>query len=180
MSPLLSYPRPKPGTTAGTATPIIPPTATTHSGTTWTGATLETSAEQIPVAMSTDDLKDGPGSLATAIVAPKAGDIPVKAGTPVIVIAKHLLDSPTVKKLLHVVYIAWGAFATFIAYKIIDVGGIFGLDWASILRAGINVALLTALAAYGISLKGQDNDPLVNMSLDRSGSELVPEKKGIL
>jgi hypothetical protein len=146
-----------------TATPILPPTAAT--ATTPICPPLATSAEQIPVAMSTDDLKAGPGSLATAIVAPKAGDIPVTAGTPVVVVAKALLDSPTVKKLLRVVYVAWGAFATFIGYKILEAGGIFGLDWTSIMHGGINLAVVTALAAYGINLKGRDNDPVINTSL---------------
>ena len=159
-----------PATHTGTSGATVAPVATST-------ATLTTSAETIPVASTTDDLKAGPGSLATAIVAPKGGDIPVKAGTPVVVVAKALLDSPTVKKLLNVVYVAWGAFATFVGYKIIAAGGVFGLDWTSLLHGGVNLAIVTALAAYGIKIKAADNDPVISTDFDRLVHDNNPTSK---
>lgn len=123
--------------------------------------------EQIPVAASKEDLQ-GPGTLATAIVAPKSGDIPVAAGTPVVVIAKHLLDSPTVKKLLRVGYFAWIAFVGFVGIKILAHGSVFGMDWTPVFRAGIDAAVVSALAGYGITLKAGDNDPVISGSLSGS------------
>ena len=125
---------------------------------------IVTSDETIPVATKTADLL-GPGTLATAIVAPKMGDIPVEAGTPVVLIAKHLRDTDTFKKLVRVMQIAWGTFAAFVGYKIIDHGSVWGMDWTSVGRGAIDAALLSALAVYGISLKSKFNDPAISGSL---------------
>jgi hypothetical protein len=124
---------------------------------------LVSSGEQIPVATTKEDLL-GPGTLATAIVAPKGGDIPVKAGTPVVLIAHHLMDSPTVKKLLRVVYAAWIVFTGYVGVMIVAHGSIWGLNWTAIGRHGVDLAIISALAGYGISLKSSDNDPVVSAS----------------
>src|ERR1035437_2592541 len=124
---------------------------------------LESSGEQVPIAMTKEDLL-GPGTLATAIVAPKGGDIPVVAGTPVVVIAHHLMDSPTVKKLLRVVYGAWIVFLGYVGVMIVAHGSIWGLDWSVIGRHGVDLAIISAPAGYGISLKSKDNDPVVSAS----------------
>jgi hypothetical protein len=134
--------------------------------------------EQIPVAASKEDLQ-GPGTLATAIVAPKSGDIPVTAGTPVVVIAKHLLDSPTVQKLIRVGYLAWLAFAGYVGIKILANGSIFGIDWLPVLRTGLDAAVVSALAAYGISLKSKDNDPVISASLSGSKAKDDAAAKGV-
>jgi hypothetical protein len=140
---------------------------------------LETSAEQTPVATTKEDLL-GPGTLATAIVAPKGGDIPVKAGTPVVLIAHHLMDSPTVKKLLRVVYAAWVVFAGYVGVMIVAHGSIWGLNWAQIGRHGVDLGIISALAGYGISLKSKDNDPVVSASWSGSAAaDAADATKGI-
>lgn len=126
--------------------------------------------EQIPVATSKEDLQ-GPGTLATAIVAPKTGDIPVTAGTPVVLIAKHLLDSPTFKKLTRAAVLAWGAFWTYVVIVVIATGGPFKLDaaaWIGLLKDATYPALVTAAALYGIKVKAGDNDPVISGSLTGS------------
>lgn len=140
---------------------------------------LESSGEQIPVAMTKEDLL-GPGTLATAIVAPRGGDIPVVAGTPVVLIAHHLMDSPTVKKLLRVVYGAWIVFAGYVGVMIVANGSIWGLDWSVIGRHGIDLAIVSALAGYGISLKSKDNDPVVSASWTGSAkADAAAVSKGV-
>jgi hypothetical protein len=116
------------------------------------------------IAASTADLKAGPGSVALAIVAPKAGPIPVTPGTPVIVVAKSFWDSPTIKKLWRAVCVAWGVFWAYIVTQVLIAGGPFKLaqaEWIALLKDASYPALLTAAAAYGIKLKKSDNDPTV-------------------
>jgi hypothetical protein len=112
------------------------------------------------VAATVADLKAGPGSVAMAVVAPKAGPIPVAPGTPVILVAKGFWDSPTIKKLLRVVYAAWLVFAGYAGFEIVKAGDLWSVDWHAVGREGVNVAVLSALAGYGISLKTKDNDPV--------------------
>ena len=128
---------------------------------------LVSSGEQIPVATTKEDLL-GPGTLATAIVAPKGGDIGVLAGTPVVLIAHHLMDLPMVKNLLRVLYASWGVFATYVGYKVYDAGSVYGLDWHAILRGGFDAAVISVLIAFGISQRGKFNDPAVSSSLTGS------------
>jgi hypothetical protein len=130
---------------------------------------LASSGEQIPVATTKEDLL-GPGTLATAIVAPKGGDIPVKAGTPVVLIAHHLMDLPMVKNLLRVLYASWGVFATYVGYKVYDAGSVYGLDWHAVLRGGFDAAVVSALVAFGISQRGKFNDPAVSSSFSGSAA----------
>ena len=107
---------------------------------------------------------EGTGTLVSAVTAPQTGDIPVKPGTPVVLVAKHLRDTDTFKKLVRVVQIAWAAFAAFVGYKIIDHGSVWGMDWTAVARGAVDAALLSALAVYGISLKAKFNDPSVSAS----------------
>jgi len=130
---------------------------------------LESSGEQIPIAMTKEDLK-GTGTLATAIVAPKSGDLGVLAGTPVVLIAHHLMDLPMVKNLLRVLYASWGVFATYVGYKVYDAGSVYGLDWHAILRGGFDAAVVSALIAFGISQRGKFNDPAASSSLSGSAA----------
>ena len=128
--------------------PLLPASAPTH------GTPLK-------VATSTADLKKGVGSVALAVVAPKAGPINVPVGTPVIVVAKHLWDSPTVKKLLRVAYASWLVFLGYVGVEILRAGSLWKTDWASVARAGADAAVFSGLAGYGISLRRSDNDPTV-------------------
>ena len=130
---------------------------------------LESSAEEIPVAMTKKDLK-GPGYLATAIIAPKSGDLGVLAGTPVILMAHHLMDLPMVKNLLRVLYASWGVFATYVGYKIYDAGSVYNLDWHAVLRGGFDAVVASALIAFGIVQRGKFNDPAVSSSLSGSAA----------
>lgn len=116
------------------------------------------------VAASTADLKAGPGSVALAVVAPKSGPIPVAPGTPVVVVAKKFWDSPTIKKLWRAVCLAWGAFWAYVVVQVLVAGGPFKLsqtEWIGLAKDASYPALLTAAAAYGITLKKADNDPTV-------------------
>jgi hypothetical protein len=128
---------------------------------------LESSGEQIPVAMTKKDLK-GPGYLATAIIAPKSGDLGVLAGTPVILMAHHLMDLPMVTNLLRVLYASWGVFLGYVGYKIVDAGSVYNLDWHAVLRGGFDAAIVSALVAFGIVQRGRFNDPAVSSSLSGS------------
>ena len=128
---------------------------------------LESSAEQIPVAMTKKDLK-GPGYLATAIIAPKSGDLGVSAGTPVILMAHHLMDLPMVRNLLRVLYGSWGVFISYVGYKIYDAGSVYSLDWHAVLRGGFDAVIASALIAFGIVQRGKFNDPAVSSSLTGS------------
>ena len=112
------------------------------------------------VATTVADLKKGVGSYATAVVAPKEGPINVPPGTPVILVVKRFWESPTIKKLVHVVIAAWGVFLAYVGFEIVKAGDLWGVDWKSVAREGANVAALSALAGYGISLKQKDNDPV--------------------
>jgi len=114
----------------------------------------------LKIATSTDDLKKGVGSYALAVVAPKEGPIDVKAGTPVILVVKNLMESPTVKKLLRVVYAAWIVFALYVGFEIVKAGDLWTVDWSAVAKAGVNAAVISGLAGYGISLKKSDNDPV--------------------
>jgi hypothetical protein len=136
---------------------------------------LISSGEHIPVATSKGDLK-GPGTLATAVVVPKTGDLGVAPGTPVVTIAKHILDSPAVQKLLKVTYAAWGVFAAYVGFKIYQAGGVFGaLDWTGVLQGGFSTAVASALTAYGIYAKATDPDPIVDLNpLGRPSSTIQP------
>jgi hypothetical protein len=112
------------------------------------------------IATTVADLKKGVGSYAIAVVAPKEGPINVPVGTPVILVVKHLWESPTVKKLIRVVIAAWGVFLAYVGFEIVKAGDLWGVDWKMVAREGANVAALSALAGYGISLKSKDNDPV--------------------
>ena len=131
---------------------------------------LASSGEQIPVAMTKEDLK-GPGTLATAIVAPKSGDLGVLAGTPVVLMAHHLMDLPMVKNLLRVLYASWGVFISYVGYKIYDAGSVYNLDWNAIMRGGFDAAVVSALIAFGISQRGKFNDPAASSSLSGSAAK---------
>ena len=120
------------------------------------------------VATSTADLKNGVGSVAVAVVAPKEGPIDVLPGTPVILIAKRLRESPTFQKLWRAIYLAWGAFWGYVAVNVLIAGGPFALEqdqWLKLLKDASYPALLTVAGVYGIALKTKDNDPIVNGSL---------------
>ena len=120
------------------------------------------------VATTTADLKKGVGSYATAVVAPKEGPINVSPGTPVVLIAKRLRESPTFKKLWRAIYLAWGAFWGYVIVRVLFAGGPFLLtetQWLSLLKDASYPALATAAGVYGITLKVKDNDPVVNGSL---------------
>lgn len=120
------------------------------------------------IATSTADLKQGVGSFATAVVAPKEGPIDVKPGTPVVLVAKRLRDSATFKKALRAVSVAWGAFWGYVIVQVLIAGGPFELtqaQWLSLLKDATYPALLTAAGIYGISVRVKDNDPVVNGSL---------------
>lgn len=132
-------------------------------------------AEQIPVATTKLDLL-GPGTLATAVVAPKEGPIPVAAGTPVVTLAKHLRDSASFKKAVRAVSLAWAAFWGYVVVVVLLAGGPFKLDsakWIGLLKDATYPALATAAAVYGIKVKVGDNDPVVSGSL--KGSEKADE-----
>lgn len=110
-------------------------------------------------------MQGGVGSVVAAVIAPKAGDIDVAAGTPVVLIAKRLRESPTFKKLWRAIYIAWGAFWTYVVIAVLVAGGPFELtsaEWLSLLKAATYPALASAAFVYGIKLKVGDNDPVVN------------------
>jgi hypothetical protein len=120
------------------------------------------------IATTVADLKPGVGSYATAVVAPKEGPIDVPAGTPVILVAKRLRESPTFKKLWRAIYLAWGAFWAYVITNVLIAGGPFDLvqdQWLKLLKDAAYPALLTVAGVYGISLKAKDNDPVVNGSL---------------
>ena len=120
------------------------------------------------VATTTADLKKGVGSYATAVVAPKEGPINVSPGTPVVLIAKRLRESPTFKKLWRAIYLAWGAFWAYVLTNVLIAGGPFMLvddQWTKLLKDAAYPALLTVAGVYGISLKVKDNDPVINGSL---------------
>ena len=112
----------------------------------------------------------GPGTLATAIVAPKGGDIGVLAGTPVVLIAHHLMDLPMVKNLLRVLYGAWIVFIAYVGWHVYIAGSVFGLDWHAVLRGGFDAAVVSVLVAFGISQRGKFNDPAVSSSLSGSAA----------
>jgi hypothetical protein len=126
------------------------------------------------VATTVADLKAGVGSVATAVVAPKEGPIDVLPGTPVILIAKRLRESPTFKKLWRAIYLAWGAFWGYVVVNLVIAGGPFELTearWLALLKDASYPALLTVASVYGISLKTSDNDPIVNGSLAAPGGK---------
>ena len=110
--------------------------------------------------------KDG---IITAVVVPAStvklsdgGTITTAAKEPLFVVAGRLLkDSPTFQKLRVVIIAAWTVFAGFVGVKILANGSVFGLDWLSIARGGLDAALLSGLAAYGISLKTSDHNLVV-------------------
>lgn len=115
----------------------------------------------LKIAETTADLKKGVGSYALAVVAPKEGPIDVKPGTPVVLVAKRLWESPTVKRFVQIITGAWIAFAGYVGVSILAKGDLWEVDWMSVLKQGANVAAFSALAAYGIVLKKSDNDPTV-------------------
>jgi hypothetical protein len=131
-----------------------------------------TAAEYPPLdliaAKSTADMQDGVGSVVAAVVAPKEGPINVTPGTPVVLIAKRLRESPTFKKLWRAIVVAWSAFWLYVIGAVLLAGGPFELNkmaWLSLLKDASYPALLTAAGVYGITLKVKDNDPIVSGSL---------------
>jgi hypothetical protein len=134
----------------------------------WTFPQTQTPIVVPKVATSTDDLKAGVGSVAVAVVAPKEGPIDVLPGTPVVLIAKRLRESPTFKKALRAVSLAWAAFWAYVIVNVLIAGGPFALEqdqWLKLLKDASYPALLTVAGVYGIALKTKDNDPIVNGSL---------------
>jgi hypothetical protein len=130
-------------------------------------------AEQAPIVTNLAELKavvnkeGGTGTLATAIIAPKEGDIPVAPGTPVIVLAKALRDSVTFKKFWRALYLAWGAFWTYVIVAIISAGGLWNVNWTEVLRNATLPAVVTIAAVYGLKVAAGSNDVIVNASLSK-------------
>ena len=157
--------------------PLLPPKAPTPAPVPARGAEVSVSPpvslDEYPpldliAAKSTDDMKAGPGAVVAAVIAPKEGPINVTAGTPVVLIAKRLRESPTFKKALRAVSIAWGAFWGYVIVQVLIAGGPFALksdQWLALLKDASYPALLTAAGVYGITLKVKDNDPVVNGGL---------------
>jgi len=113
-------------------------------------------------------MKGGVGAVVSAVIVPKEGPLGVSAGTPVVLVARRLRESPTFKKLWGAICLAWGAFWTYVVVNVLIAGGPFALasdQWLSLLKDATYPALLTAVGVYGIVLKNSDNDPVVDGSL---------------
>lgn len=116
----------------------------------------------------TVDELPAPGQITAAPVAPAKGAIDVEAGSPVVVVAQHLWDSPTVRRFIGAIKLAWAAFAGYVLVSVLLAGGPFKLDgpaWIALLKDATYPALLTIAGVYGIALKGKDNNPVTSGGL---------------
>lgn len=113
--------------------------------------TLSRTASELPA----------PGVVTAAPVAPKTGSIDVPAGSPVVVVAQHFWDSPTIKAARNLVLGAVGAGLFAVALKIVGAGSVIGLDWIEVRNIAINATVLALAAGFMAWWKVRDNNPTV-------------------